>query len=78
MIKEEEYDVIGYISKTCVCDNCMVEMKKENYVLTSNPPQYAMKCPKCGKVEYINCDDLNGGIKIRKKVEDDGITRDSK
>ncbi|MGM9544075.1 MAG: hypothetical protein ACI3T9_03760 [Romboutsia timonensis] len=69
MIKEEEYEVIGYIQKTCVCDKCMVEMGKQEFVVSCNPPKYAMKCPKCGVIEYIDCDALSGGIQIRKKVE---------
>ena len=67
MIKSEEYEVIGFIQKTCVCDKCMVEMKKSNFVCTSTPPQYVMKCPKCGKEENINCDDLQGQMRLVKK-----------
>lgn len=70
MIKEEEYEVVGYIQKVCVCDKCMVEMQKSDYMYMSNPPQYMMKCPKCGKEENIFVDDLNGGLKLVKKVED--------
>ena len=69
MIKEEEYEVVGYITKTCICDKCMVEMTKENFITANNPPQYAMKCQKCGKIEYIDCDSLAGEIQLRKKVE---------
>ena len=69
MIKEEEWEVVGYITKTCICDKCMIEMQKQEFVAASDPCQYIMKCPKCGKTEYINCETLNGGIQLRKKVE---------
>ena len=70
MIKEEDYEVVGFIKKTCVCDNCMVEMNKKEFVTLSDPMQYIMKCPKCGKEENINCEDLSGQWKLVKKVED--------
>ena len=69
MIQNEESEVVGYIKKTCVCEDCMVEMKKQDFVTASNPPQYIMQCPKCGKTEYIDFGSLAGGIQIRKKVE---------
>ena len=47
MIKEEEWEVVGYITKTCICDKCMVEMQKQEFVAASDPCQYIMKCPKC-------------------------------
>ena len=30
------------------CDSCNTLMEQEPYVLTSDPPQYVYKCPKCG------------------------------
>lgn len=68
MIQEEEYEVVGYIKKTCVCDICMYEMQKGQFVATSNPMQYIMKCPKCGKEEYVNADLLNGQWQLKKKI----------
>lgn len=34
------------------CD-CGEEMEKDNVVLTTNPPKYKYKCPKCGKIEFL-------------------------
>ena len=68
MIKEEEYEIVGYIKRTCVCEKCMCEMVPINIELTSNPPKRIMKCPKCGREECIGVDALGGQIKILKKV----------
>ena len=69
MIQDEEYEVVGYIKKTCICEDCMVEMRKEQFMTLRNPPQYIMKCPNCGKTEYIDCDDLQRTMEISKKGE---------
>lgn len=67
MIKSEEYEIVGFIKKICVCDKCMIEMQKSKFVTLSNPAQYIMKCPKCGKEENISCEELNGQFKLIKK-----------
>ena len=67
MIKNEEYEVIGFIKKTCVCDKCMVEMKKTNIVSMLYPEKWNMQCPKCKKEENINVEDLQGQWKLVKK-----------
>lgn len=67
-IEDEEYEVVGFIKKICVCDKCNQVMERCDYELTSYPAKYAMKCPKCGKVDYVDCDILNGEWKLRKKV----------
>lgn len=38
-----------------LCDDCKVELLKDdfNVVLNSNPPQYQVYCPQCGKIFYI-------------------------
>ncbi len=69
MIKEEEFDIVGYIKKTCVCDKCFCEMLPTNIMLTCNPPLQGMKCPKCGKEEYIEESKLKSQVKILKKKE---------
>lgn len=70
MIQEEEYEVVGYIMKTCVCEKCMCEMKKERFVVATEPMQYIMKCPKCGKEESIDSEILNGQWQLKKKKLD--------
>ena len=44
---------IRYIKHTLKCPKCGTDMKPENIVLTSSPPQYPHKCPNCGfKLRY--------------------------
>lgn len=71
MIKEEEYDIVGYVIKTCVCESCMCEMKSVNIDYLSEPAKRIMKCPKCGKEESICVDDLTPQFKLLKKKENE-------
>lgn len=68
IIKEDEYEIVGYVKRTCVCEKCMCEMLPTNLELTCNPPKRIMKCQVCGKEEAIDVDALNGHLKIIKKV----------
>lgn len=46
--KEKAFDVLRGI-----CPECGGNMRiDEGIVLTSNPPQYRLKCDKCGHIEY--------------------------
>lgn len=36
-----------------ICDECGVPMEFTGMMLTSYPPQYPHKCPKCGKHETV-------------------------
>lgn len=74
MIMETEYEVVGFIKKECVCEKCNKLMTKSSGMLMSNPPQYEYRCEKCGKVEYVNCEDLDGQLKLVKKVVDIEMT----
>jgi Zn finger protein HypA/HybF involved in hydrogenase expression len=67
-IKEEEYEVVGYIQKVCVCEKCNVVMNQGQFLLTE-PAKYEMICPKCGKVETVDCDTITGKWNLRKKVK---------
>ena len=49
----------------------MVEMNKTRFATLTEPMQYIMKCPKCGKEESINCHDLQGQMKLIKKENKD-------
>lgn len=69
MIKEEKLEVVGYIQKECVCDKCNTIMQKEDNLYSNNPPQYKMKCEKCGNIEFVNCDSLQGRFILQKKEE---------
>lgn len=40
------------------CSKCGTKMILDlTTVLTSNPPQYEYKCPKCGNIQYGFCHD---------------------
>lgn len=70
MITETEYEVVGFIKKECVCEKCHKIMTKTQAMLMSNPPQYEFRCDKCGKVDYVNCEDIEGQWRLVRKVED--------
>lgn len=69
MVKDEKYEIVGYIMKTVVCDKCNVEMKRGNFLATE-PIQYEYQCPKCKKVETVFYDDITPQFELKKKVED--------
>ena len=46
MVKKTE--VRTYINRL-YCDKCGTEMETSPVVLTTYPPQYQYKCPKCGE-----------------------------
>lgn len=69
MIKEETLKVVGYIQKECVCDICNHIMQREDNLYLNNLLQYKMKCNKCGNIELVNCDDLQGRFILQKKEE---------
>lgn len=71
MIKNEEYDIVGYVMKTCICDRCMCEMKSIDVSYTTDPIKRIMKCPKCGKEEAIDADALSPQFKLVKKKENE-------
>ena len=66
MIQKEKFEIIGYIKKKCICDKCNCEMERGQF-LSSLPPKYEMKCPKCGTVEYVNCEDLQDQFELKRK-----------
>lgn len=45
-MSERRYDVRTY-GADYLCDKCETPMVAENRVLTSSPPQYPHRCPKC-------------------------------
>lgn len=71
-IIDEEYEIVGYIKKICVCDKCMHVMDNVQFIpdTTNDIYQYKMKCPKCGREELVNTDLLKDQFKLIKKVEE--------
>lgn len=46
-------------SQDQLCPNCGTPMQTDySVVLTSNPPQYTRKCPKCGYIDYVYKDEI--------------------
>lgn len=70
-IKEEEYDIVGYIKKVCVCEHCNQIMNKGNLQVCETNDEhlykYEMICPKCGKKELVDSDTLSDQFKLLKK-----------
>ena len=53
--KIEVVDSLSYIKTYHKCEYCGYEKAEvdTSMILTSNPPKYSYKCPKCGKAGYI-------------------------
>ncbi len=53
--KLEEVDSLSSIKTYHKCEDCGYEKAEvdTSMILTSYPPKYSYKCPKCGKVGYI-------------------------
>lgn len=73
-IEDEEYEIVGYIKKVCVCEKCMQIMNKGSFIPMDNGEQYTYKyemiCPKCGKKELVDSELLSDQFKLVKKVEE--------
>lgn len=71
-IKSEEYEVVGYIKKICICKKCSQVMEKKEFIPNGldDIHQYRMKCPKCGKEELVDTNLLSDQFKLIKKVEE--------
>lgn len=65
MIKKEFLIPECYVNQIPYCDDCNVQLKDQGTMLTSNPPHYLYKCPKCGKEYYLEEKDIRGYWKWR-------------
>lgn len=53
MIFNEHVEIRSIVIEKLLCDTCGTEMQLDPVVLTTFPPQYQYKCPKC-QITIIN------------------------